>query len=306
MKAIRLHQPIGVEGLVFEDAPDPALALGDVLVKVHACGITPTELDWPIWKDRAGHKRDAIIPAQEFSGVVVALGFGTAGVAIGDEVYGLIMAYWDGAAAEYIAIEARDVAPRPTAVDHVHAAAIPQVGLTSWQALFDHGRLAAGQTVVIHGAGGAVGTAAVQLARSVGAHVIGTGRSNVRSLVLELGADRFVDLEQSGWEAAVGQVDLVYDIIGGDVVARSLALVKPGGALVTVMGPPPPTTRQDIRTIFFIRQPNRAQLVEIARRVDAGQLRAPQIGAVYPLAEARNAFTAKSGRNVAGKIILQP
>jgi NADPH:quinone reductase-like Zn-dependent oxidoreductase len=306
MKAIRLHEPIGVKGLVYEDAPDPKPALGDVLVKVHACGITPTELDWPIWADRAGHKRDALIPAQEFSGVVVGLGFGTAGVAVGDEVYGLIMAYWDGAAAEYIAVEARDVAPKPTTVDHVHAAAIPQVGLTSWQALFDHGRLSAGQTVVIHGAGGAVGTAAVQLARSVGAHVIGTGRNNVRSLVLELGAERFVDLEQNGWEDAVGPVDLVYDIIGGDVVARSLALVKPGGALVTVMGPPPATTRQDIRSLFFIRQPNRAQLVELARRVDAGQLRLPRIGAVYPLADARNAFTAKSGRGVAGKIILQP
>ena len=306
MKAIRLHEPVGAEGLVYEDAPDPKPALGDVLVKVHACGITPTELSWPIWADRAGHKREALIPAQEFSGVVAAVGYGTAGVAVGDEVYGLIMAYWDGAAAEYIAIEARDVAPKPASVDHVHAAALPQVGLTSWQALFDHGHLAAGQSVVIHGAGGAVGTAAVQLARAAGAHVIATGRSNVRSLVLELGADRFVDLEQAGWEAAVGPVDLVYDIVGGDVLTRSVALVKPGGALVTVRGPAPAASRQDIRTLFFIRQPNRAQLVELARRVDAGELRPPPIGGVYPLAEARKAFEAGSSRKVTGKIILQP
>lgn len=306
MKAIRLHEPVGVDGLVYEDAPDPKPALGDVLVKVHACGITPTELSWPIWADRAGHKRDALIPAQEFSGVVAAVGFGTAGVAVGDEVYGLIMAYWDGAAAEYMTIEARDVAPKPASLDHVHAAALPQVGLTSWQALFDHGHLTSGQTVLILGAGGAVGTAAVQLARSAGAHVIAAGRSNIRSLVTELGADRFVDLEQAGWEAVVGQVDLVYDIIGGDVVARSLPLVKPGGTLVTVMGPPPATTRQDIRTLFFIRQPNRAQLVELARQVDAGHLRPPTIGAVYPLAEARKAFAAKSGQKVPGKIILRP
>jgi len=310
MKAIRLHEPVGVDGLVYEDAPDPKPALGDVLVKVHACGITPTELSWPIWADRAGHKRDALIPAQEFSGVVAAVGFGTAGVAVGDEVYGLIMAYWDGAAAEYIAVEARDVAPKPASLDHVHAAALPQVGLTSWQALFDHGHLESEQTVVIHGAGGAVGTAAVQLARSAGAHVIGTGRSHVRSIVMELGAERFVDLEQAGWEDAVGRVDLVYDIIGGDVAARSLPLVKPGGALVTVMGPPPATTRQDIRTVFFIRQPNSAQLVELARRVDAGQLRPPTIGGVYPLADARKAFGAKAsqkgGQKVSGKMILQP
>jgi NADPH:quinone reductase-like Zn-dependent oxidoreductase len=305
MKAIRLHEPVGIEGLVYEEAPDPTPAFGDVLVKVHACGITPTELEWPIWTDRAGHKRDYIIPAQEFSGVVAALGFGTAGVADGHEVYGLINAYWDGAAAEYIAIEARDVAPKTTTIDFVHAAAVPQAGLTSWQALFDHGHLVGGQTVVIHGAGGAVGTVAVQLARSVGAHVIGTGQSNVQSLVLDLGADRFVDLDQDRWEDAVGRVDVVYDIIGGDVLARSLALVKPGGALVTVMGPPP-ATRQDIRTVFFIRQPNRAQLIELARLVDAGQLRPPQIGAAYPLAEARDAFAAKASHGVAGKVILQP
>lgn len=303
MKAVRLHEPVGIKGLVYEDAPDPKPALGDVLVKVHACGITPTELDWPIWTDRAGNKRDALIPAQEFSGVVVELGIGAAGVAVGDEVYGLIMAYWDGAAAEYITVEARDVAPKPTTVDWAHAAALPQVGLTSWQALFDHGHLAAGQSVAILGAGGAVGTAAVQFAHSVGANVIGAGRSNVQSLVLDLGADRFVDLEQDRWEDAIGQVDVVYDIIGGDILARSQALVKPGGTLVSVMGSPP-ATRQDIRAMFFIRQPNRAQLVEIARLVDAGQLRPPQIGAVYPLAEAKDAFTAQANHAVAGKVIL--
>jgi NADPH:quinone reductase-like Zn-dependent oxidoreductase len=183
MKAARAHEPIGLEGidgLAYEDAPDPVPAVGDVLVKVYAAGFTPTELQWPLWTDRAGHDRAPIIPAHEFSGVVAALGYGTAGVAVGDEVYGLVDGYRDGAAAELIAIEARDVAPKPTTVDHVHAAAIPQAGLTSWQALFDHGQLAAGQTVVIHGAGGAVGSVAVQLARSAGAHVIGTGRAGGR------------------------------------------------------------------------------------------------------------------------------
>ena len=304
MKAIRLHAPVGIEGLSYEDAPDPVPAFGDVLVKVHACGITPTELDWPIWTDRAGHRRESIIPAHEFSGVVVALGYGTAGVAVGDEVYGLIDGYRDGAAAEYIAIEARDVAPKPTTIDHVQAAAIPQAGLTSWQALFDHGHLTAGQTVVIHGAGGALGSVAVQLARSVGAHVIGTGRSTARACVLEMGADRFVDLEQDRWEEAVGEVDVVYDTVGGDALARSPAIVKPSGTLVTVMGPAP-EVRRDIRSVSFIREPNRAQLIELARLVDTGGLR-PTVGAVYPLAEARTAFSAKASHRVAGKVILQP
>jgi NADPH:quinone reductase-like Zn-dependent oxidoreductase len=227
MKAIRLHEPMGIEGRTYEDAPDPTPAFGDVLVKVHACGITPTELDWPIWTDRAGHQRDNIIPAHEFSGVVVALAYGTAGVAVGDEVYGLIDGYRDGAAAEYVAIEARDVAPKPKTIGHVHAAALPQAGLTSWQALFAHGHLAAG----------ALGSMAIQLARSVGAHVIGTGRRNAKPIALAMGADTFVDLEQDHWEESSGEVDVVFDIIGGDVLDRSLAIVKGGGTLVTVMAP---------------------------------------------------------------------
>jgi NADPH:quinone reductase-like Zn-dependent oxidoreductase len=307
MKAARVHEPVGLEGidgLVYEDAPEPVPAVGDVVVEVHAAGFTPTELQWPLWTDRAGRDRAPIIPAHEFSGVVVALGYGTAGVAVGDEVYGLIDGYRDGAAAEFIAIEARDIAPKPTTIDHVHAAAIPQAGLTSWQALFDHGQLAAGQTAVIHGAGGAVGAVAVQLARSAGAHVIGTGRGGARSRVMDAGADSFVDLEQDGWEDAVGQADVVLDTIGGDVLARSAAIVRPGGALVSVCAPPP-ADRQDIRALHFVREPSGAQLVELARLVDTGQLR-PQVGAVYPLADAREAFRVKSTQGIPGKVILQP
>ena len=307
MKAIRISEPKGpegIDGLVYEDAPDPQPAIGDALVKVHAAGFTPTELMWPLFTDKAGRDRTPLIPAHEGSGVVVALGYGTTGVEVGDEVYGLIDGYRDGWAAEYVAMEARDLAPKPQTVDHVHAAALPQAGLTSWQALFDHGRLSAGQTAVIHGAGGGVGSAAVQLARSADARVIGTGRGNVRSLVLDLGADSFVDLDQERFEDAVGQVDVVFDTIGGDVLARSVAIVKPGGALVSV-ATPPPTDRDDIRTVFFIREPSRAQLVEIARLVDSGQLR-PQVGAVYPLADARKAFMDKSTQSMPGKVVLQP
>ncbi|MGH9227118.1 MAG: NADP-dependent oxidoreductase [Acidimicrobiales bacterium] len=307
MKAARVHEPVGLEGidgLVYEEAPDPLPAVGDVLVRVHAAGFTPTELQWPLWTDRAGHDRAPIIPAHEFSGVVAALGYGTAGVAVGDEVYGLIDGYRDGAAAELIAVEARDVAPKPTTVDHTHAAALPQAGLTSWQALFDHGQLAAGQTAVIHGAGGGVGSVAVQLARSAGAHAVGTGRSGARSLTMDVGADRFVDLEQDGWEDAVGPSDVVLDTIGGEVLARSAAIVKAGGALVSVVAPPP-ADRQDIRALHFVREPSGPQLVELARLVDNGELR-PQVGAVYPLADAREAFMAKSTRSIPGKVILQP
>jgi NADPH:quinone reductase-like Zn-dependent oxidoreductase len=307
MKAARVHEPAGfegIDGIVYEDAPEPVPAVGDVLVKVHAAGFTPTELLWPLWTDRAGRDRAPIIPGHEFSGVVAALGYGTAGVAVGDEVYGLIDGYRDGAAAEFIAIEARDVAPKPTTVDHVHAAAIPQAGLTSWQALFQHGQLAAGQTVVIHGAGGAVGSVAVQLARSAGANVIGTGRKGARSRSMDAGADSFVDLEQDRWEDAIGQADVVLDAIGGDVLARSPAIVRPGGVLVSVCAPPP-TDRQDIRALHFVREPSGPQLDELAGLVDSGQLR-PPVGAVYPLADTQEAFRAKSIQSIPGKVILEP
>jgi NADPH:quinone reductase-like Zn-dependent oxidoreductase len=307
MKAIRLHERKGlegIEGLVYEDAPDPQPAIGDALVQVRAASFTPTELMWPLETDRAGHDRGPRIPAHEGSGIVVALGFGAAGLSVGDEVFGLIDGYRDGWAAEYVAIEVRSLAPKPTTVDFVEAAAIPQAALTSWQALFDHGHLEAVQTVVTHGAGGGVGSIGVQLARSAGAHVIGTGRAGAEERVLELGAERFVDVEQDGWEDAVGQVDVVYDAIGGEVLAHSPAIVKSGGALVSVMAPPP-ADRDDVRTVHFVRDPNGSQLAEITRLVDDGTLR-PQVGAVYPLAEGREAFMAKSTQHIPGKVVLQP
>jgi NADPH:quinone reductase-like Zn-dependent oxidoreductase len=307
MKAVRLREPTGfegIDGLVYEDAPEPQPAIGDALVRVRAASFTPTELMWPLSTDRSGHERGWRIPAHEGSGVVVELGFGAAGVSVGDEVYGLIDGYRDGWAAEDIAIEVRSLALKPKTVDFVEAAAIPQAALTSWQALFDHGHLESGQTVVIHGAGGGVGSMAVPLARWAGAHVIGTGRANTRQRVLDLGADRFVDVEQADWESDIGPVDLVYDIIGGEVLARSAAIVKPGGALVSIMGPPP-TDRTDIRAVAFVRDANGAQLREISRLVDEGTLR-PHVDAIYPLADAREAFLAKSTKHIPGKVVLTP
>ena len=307
MKAVRFRELKGVEGidgLVYEDAPDPQPAIGDALVQVRAASFTPTELMWPLAIDRNGHDRGWRIPAHEGSGVVVALGYGAAGVSVGDEVFGLIDGHRDGWAADYVAIEVRSLAPKPTTVDFVEAAAIPQAALTSWQALFDHGHLEADQTVIVHGAAGGVGSVGVQLARWAGAHVIGTGRANARQRVLELGAEEFVDVEQDGWESTVDHVDLVYDVIGGEVLARSAAIVKPGGALVSVVAPPP-ADRSDTRAVGFVRDPNGAQLREIARLVDEGTIR-PQVDAVYSLADAHEAFMAKATKPIPGKVVLTP
>jgi len=305
MKAVRTHDPVGLDGLVYEDAPEPVPAGGDVLVEVRACGFTPNELDWPGTRvDRAGRSRTPTVPGHEVSGVVVALGWGTSGLSVGDEVYGLSDPYRDGAAAELIAIEARNVAPKPTSVDHVGAAALPQAGLTAWQGLFVHGRLNAGQTVLVHGAAGGVGSIAVQLATGAGAKVVGTGRASAEPLVLELGAVRFVDLDKEPFEDVVRQVDVVFDTIGGDVLARSAAVAKARGALVSIVAPPP-VEPEGPRSVYFIREPDRGQLVEIARKVDAGELR-PHVGAVYPLPEAHEAFRAKNGESIPGKVVLQP
>jgi NADPH:quinone reductase-like Zn-dependent oxidoreductase len=277
-----------------------------VLVKVAACGITHNELDWPIWTCRAGHQRTSVIPGHEVSGVVAALGFGTAGLAVGDEVFGLTDQLRDGAAAEYVAVEARNLALKPRTVDHVHAAAVPRAGLTAWQGLFDHGQLAKGQTVVIHGAGGAVGSTAVQLARWAGAEVIGTGRGHSRPLVTELGADRYIALDADRLDDVAGQADLVFDTIGGEVIGRSPALLKPGGRLVTIKADAQlPAGRDDISTVVFIQESSRAQLAELARLVDQGHLR-PQVGAVYPLARAVEAYRAKAAGGIPGRTILQP
>jgi NADPH:quinone reductase-like Zn-dependent oxidoreductase len=307
MKAVNIHEPTGISGLVFEEVPDAAPMLGDVLVKVAACGITHTELDWPLWTCRAGHRRTSIIPGHEVSGVVAALGFGTAGIAVGDEVFGLTDQFRDGAAAEYVAVEARNVAPKPLTADHVHSAAVPRAGLTAWQALFDHGKLTKGRTVVIHGAGGAVGSTAVQLAHWAGAEVIGTGRSWARALVTELGADRYIALDTDRLEDAAGQADLVFDTIGGEILTRSPALLRPGGTLVSVATQPPAggDDAAEIAAIRFVQESNRTQLIELARLVDEGHLR-PQVGATYPLAEAVEAFSAKAGGGVPGRIVLEP
>ena len=308
MWALRLGERGGPEQFAYEQAPRPYVGIGDALVRVHAASFTPTELTWPsTWVDHAGHDRRPTIPAHEVSGVVEALGYGTVGVAVGQAVYGLTDWYRDGAAAEYVAVEARNLAPKPTSLSHVEAAAVPLAGLTAWQALFDYGGLVAGQRVLIQGAGGGVGVVGVQLARAAGSAVIGTGRAWARELVGELGAGSFVDVERERFEDVVGQVDLVFDLVGGEVLERSWSVLKPGGVLVSVVEDPNDSAqarRSDARGVFFVVEANRAELVELARRIAADHLR-PIVGEVLPLARGRDAFQRKHGHGIPGKTVLQ-
>jgi NADPH:quinone reductase-like Zn-dependent oxidoreductase len=305
MTALRARMNDDPKGLSYEEVPIPAPGIGDVLLEVRAASFTPTELKWPsTWVDRAGKARPAPIPAHEVSGVVADLGYGTTPFAAGDEVYGLTDWYRDGAAAGYVAVEARNLAPKPASLDHTHAAAVPLAALTAWQGLFDHGGLSAGQSVLIHGAGGGIGVFAVQLAHGAGAYVVGTGRAWAEDLVRELGVDEFVDTERQRFEEVAGEVDVVLDVVGGELRRRSWALIKPGGVLVSVVPPPEEVRRPEVRDVFFVVEPDREALAELARRIDAGELRSI-VGEVFPLERAREAFEIKQRSGVPGKVVLR-
>ncbi|MEU6810225.1 NADP-dependent oxidoreductase [Streptomyces sp. NPDC046831] len=302
MRAITVRdREAGVAGLTLEDLPHPHAAENDVVVRVHAAGFTRGELDWPAtWSDRAGRDRIPSVPGHEVSGVVAELGYGTTGLTVGQRVFGLTDWARDGSLAEYVAVEARNLAPLPADVAHTVAAALPVSGLTAWQGLFDHAGLTTGQTAVVHGAAGAVGSVAVQLAREAGARVVGTGRAAHRDTVLDLGAHAFLDLDNDRLEDA-GQADVVFDVIGGEILDRSAALVRPGGTLVTIAHPP--TVRpEDGRAVFFVVEPDRARLADLARRLRDGRLQV-RVGAVPPLAEAAASFASR--QHVPGRTIIR-
>jgi NADPH:quinone reductase-like Zn-dependent oxidoreductase len=277
------------------DAPGPRE--GEALVRVHAAAITRGELEWPL-------DRLPAVPSYEFSGEVVAVGPAVTDVAPGDAVFTLSGFDRNGGAADFCTVPANVLAPKPRSIDHVHSAAIPLAGLSAWQGLFDHGRLKEGQRVLIHGAAGGVGHFATQLARWCGAHVIGsTSRANA-AIVREFGADEVIDYRGT-WFERIGPVDLVFDTVGGEALVRSPVVVRQGGRVVSVAEEPPrasPGTR--IESVYFVVEPNRAQLVELTRLVDAGDVK-PVVDSVFPLAEAQAAFDRSLTGGRHGKVVLR-
>jgi NADPH:quinone reductase-like Zn-dependent oxidoreductase len=302
MKAIVVtDQAAGAAGMMLAERPEPSAAINDVIVEIHASGFVPTEVGWPsTWTDRAGRDRTPSILGHELAGVVTSLGYGTTGLSVGQRVFGLGDWHRDGTLAETVAIEARNLAPLPGDLDFTAGASLPISGLTAWQGLFQHGHVQAGQTVLAHGAAGAVGTMVTQLAREAGAYVIGTGRAADRQKALDFGAHEFVDLENDHLED-VGGVDLVFDVIGGETQKRSATMIRAGGTLVTVTGPAESTPAGG-RAIDFVVEADRAQLSEIAQRVRDGRLRT-NIGSVATLDDAVGALNPTTRRN--GKTIIQ-
>jgi NADPH:quinone reductase-like Zn-dependent oxidoreductase len=293
-------QAAGTAGMTLVERSGPEAAIGDVVVAVHASGFVPTELGWPsTWTDRVGRARTPSVPGHELSGVVSALGYGTTGLSVGQRVFGLTDWYRDGTLAEYAVVEARNLAPLPGDVSFTAGASLPISGLTAWQGLFDHGRLQAGQSVLVHGAAGAVGSVVTQLAREFGAYVVGTGRAADRQKALDLGAMEFVDLDSDRLEDA-GGVDLVFDVIGGDIQRRSAGLVRAGGTLVSVVGPAG-ARPADGRAVDFVVESDRGQLGEVVQRLRDGRLRT-NIGHVATLDDAVAALNPTERRT--GKPII--
>jgi NADPH:quinone reductase-like Zn-dependent oxidoreductase len=302
MHAVCLPARGGAEALTYAEVPNPRPAAGEVLVRVHAAAVTPTELEWmPTWTTRDGAPRAfPIIPGHELSGVVAALGPGVIDLDIGDAVFGMNDWFRDGAQADFCLARAADVAPKPASIDDVHAAATPISALTAWQGLIARARLAPGERVLIHGGAGGVGLFAVQIARWRGARVIATVSAHNVDFVRRLGSEEAIDYRAARFEDAARDVDVVFDTVGGETLARSWGVLRPGGRMVTVAAAGERTEDARERDAFFIVEPSRPQLVRVAGMIDAGELR-PVVGATFPIADAARAYRHKPER---GKVVL--
>jgi NADPH:quinone reductase-like Zn-dependent oxidoreductase len=305
MNVMRFNDRPYNPALIPGTAPIPKPQAGELLIRVHAAGVTPTELKWyPTTHTPAGEARTGAIPGHEFSGVIAAVGAGVDPSKVGREIFGMNDWFAEGASAEYCVTVETSVADKPFRLSHAEAAAVPISALTAQQGLFDHAKLRSGERVLIHGGSGAVGIFAIQLARRAGAHVITTGSSRNLDLLRELGAQEVIDYRTDRFEQRAGKVDVVFDAVGGDTLARSWDLLTSGGRAVTIAANSEGTNDERIKKAFFIVTPNRDQLKEIADLLNKKELRCFVDGAV-PLEKASEAYCGKaSERKGRGKTVL--
>ena len=305
MKAMQVNQADQGPVLILAELKKPEPGLGEILIHVHAAGVTPTELLWyPTTHTKSGTARMRAVPGHEFSGVITAIGKDVQNFEIGNEVYGMNDWFVDGATAEFCITLPQNIARKPATLSHEAAASVPIGALTSWQGLIDRARLEPGERVLVHGGAGAVGLYAVQLAHIRGARVITTVSAQDIDFVKRVGADETIDYKASRFEKEVRDVDVVFDAVGGDTLDRSWGVLKPGGRMITIAADSEGTADQRVKDAFFIVEPNQKQLVEIAKQLDAGHLRA-FVKTTVPLNEASAAYsgavTHKSGY---GKIVI--
>jgi NADPH:quinone reductase-like Zn-dependent oxidoreductase len=306
MKAIRIHGRGGPDHLVYDEVPKPQPGPQEVLVRVAASGIIVTELMWDVtYQTAAGEPRPLPIPGRDLSGVVAEVGTGVSDVAVGDAAYAMLGYGRDGAEADYAIALPSELAPKPRTLGDVQAAAVPLSALTAWQALFIHAQVSPGHQVLIHGAAGGVGTYAVQFAHWAGAHVLATASARNTDFLRGLGADQIIDYAASRFEDVAHDVDVVFDLVGGDTLTRSWRVVREGGVVVSVVSPRPTeqAPRPGVRFVWFIVEPSGEQLRQIGALLDAGQVR-PVVDQVFPLAAARQAYDAGLHGHPRGKIVL--
>jgi NADPH:quinone reductase-like Zn-dependent oxidoreductase len=303
MHAIRMHEFGGPNVLHEEEVPRPSPGAGEVLVRVRAAGVNPYD-----WKLRKGMFPSGVTlpmtPGSEIAGTVEMLGAGVNGLRAGQDVFGT---GGEGAYAQYVVTESTALADKPASLDYIQAAAVPVGTMNAWQALFDHGKLQAGQTVLIHGGSGNVGLFAVQLAKWKGATVIATASAKNADFVRSLGADTVVAYDTQRFEDVVRDVALVLDTIGGDTQQRSFAVLKRGGTLIALTSPPSQdlAARAGVRAEMFGMQSSAALLQRIARMIDDGTIR-PVVAEVLPLPEAGRAQDdSEHNHHAPGKIVLR-
>jgi NADPH:quinone reductase-like Zn-dependent oxidoreductase len=305
MKAMQLNKADQEPRLILVELQKPEAGVGEILVRVHAAGVTPTELLWyPTTHTKSGTARMDTVPGHEFSGVIAAIGKDVHDFKVGDEVYGLNDWFADGATAEFCITLPQNIARKPATLSHETAASVPIGALTAWQGLIDRAKLKPGERVLVHGGAGGVGLYAAQLAHARGAHVITTVSAQDIDFVKQLGADEAIDYKASRFEKEVRDVDVVFDAVGGDTLERSWGVLKPGGRMITIAADGEGTTDQRVKDAFFIVEPNQKQLVEIAKQLDAGQLKA-FVKTIVPLNQASAAYSgAVRDKSRHGKIVI--
>ena len=305
MRIMRVSDSTQPPALVEADVPRPQPRRGELLVRVHAAGVTSKELLWyPTTHDKNGGRRRGAVPGHEFSGVVAAVGDDTSGFEIGREVYGMNDWFSDGAMAEYCITEPASVAHKPRRLTHVEAASVPIGALTAWQGLVERAKLHAGERVLVHGGAGAVGIFAVQLARFLGAHVTATASARNLAFVSQLGAERVIDYRTVRFEESVRDTDVIFDTVGGDTLQRSWGLLRPGNRMITIAAESESATDARVKEAFFIVEPNHEQLTRIGDLLEAGDLK-PVVDAVLPLSQASAVYAGDADRSHGrGKLVV--
>jgi NADPH:quinone reductase-like Zn-dependent oxidoreductase len=302
MKAMCLSD--GGQTLVERDLPTPTPQPHEILIRVHAAGVTPTEVLWyPTTHTKAGTTREHAVPGHEFSGVIEACGDAVRDFHAGQEVYGMNDWFDEGATAEYCVTVPASIAPKPARLTHEEAATVSIGALTAWQGLFTKANLVAGERVLIHGGSGAVGLLAIQLAKRAGGHVITTASSQHAALLQALGADQVLDYKTQPFEETLHDIDVIFDAVGGTTLQRSWSVLKAGGRLVTIAADSEGTADERTKAAFFIVEPHQQQLVEIGSLLETGALRA-FVGGTVPLALASDAYFGRPPRIGLGKFVV--